>query len=80
MKASVITIYGIELLDFNLPDIKLRISCSKGTYIRSFARDLGVMLGSGAHLVGLQRSVSGDFCVEDSITVDDALELFSKKK
>lgn len=80
MKASVITIYGIELLDFNLPDIKLRISCSKGTYIRSFARDLGVMLGSGAHLVGLQRSVSGNFCVEDSITVDDALELFSKKK
>ena len=79
MRAAVINIYEIELLDYNLPDIKLRISCSKGTYIRSFARDLGVMLGSGAHLVGLQRSASGKFCVGDSIAVEDALTLFSKK-
>lgn len=79
MRASVITIYEIELLDFNLPDIKLRISCSKGTYIRSFARDLGIMLGSGAHLVQLQRSGSGGFRVEDSISVEDALRLFCKK-
>ncbi len=79
MKASVITIYEVELLDFNLPHIKLRISCSKGTYIRSFARDLGVMLGSGAHLVGLQRSVSGGYRVEDAITVEEALELFCTK-
>ena len=60
-----------------LPEAVIRIACSKGTYIRAFARDLGEALGSGAHLSGLIRSRSGDFRVEDALSVDQALALFN---
>ena len=59
-----------------LPEAVIRIVCSKGTYIRAFARDLGEALGSGAHLSGLIRSRSGDFRVEDALSLDQALALF----
>ncbi len=61
-----------------LPEAVIRIVCSKGTYIRAFARDLGEALGSGAHLSGLIRSRSGDFRVEDALSLDQALELFEQ--
>lgn len=60
-----------------LPHADIRIACSKGTYIRAFARDLGEALGTGAHLDGLCRSATGAFRVEDAITVTEALSLFS---
>ena len=59
-----------------LPEAVIRIACSKGTYIRAFARDLGEALESGAHLSGLIRSRSGDFSVGDSLSVPEALALF----
>ena len=58
-----------------LPEATVRIVCSKGTYIRAFARDLGEALGSGAHLSGLVRSRSGDFRLSDALSVDQALAL-----
>lgn len=58
-----------------LPEATIRIACSKGTYIRAFARDLGEALGSGAHLSGLIRSKSGAFRVEDALSLEDALEM-----
>ncbi|MGN0188276.1 MAG: tRNA pseudouridine(55) synthase TruB [Candidatus Cryptobacteroides sp.] len=58
-----------------LPEAVIRIKCSKGTYIRAFARDLGEALGSGAHLASLQRSRSGDFQIDDALTVDEVLNL-----
>ena len=60
-----------------LPEAVIRIACSKGTYIRAFARDLGEALGSGAHLGGLIRSRSGAYRVEDALSVPDALALLS---
>ena len=57
-----------------LPRAVIRMACSKGTYVRAFARDLGEALGSGAHLDSLQRSRSGIFCVENALTVDQALQ------
>ena len=60
-----------------LPEAAVRIVCSKGTYIRAFARDLGEALGSGAHLGGLVRSRSGDFRVEDALSVEQVLELLA---
>lgn len=60
-----------------LPEAVIRIACSKGTYIRAFARDLGEALGSGAHLAGLIRSRSGDYRLEDALTIEQALSLFS---
>ena len=60
-----------------LPRAVVRIACSKGTYIRAFARDLGEALGSGAHLDSLQRSGSGIFHVEKALTVDQAISILS---
>jgi tRNA pseudouridine55 synthase len=56
----------IELISFSLPDIKVRVLCSKGTYIRSFARDIGEALGSGAYLAELQRTAIGPYRIEDA--------------
>ena len=58
-----------------LPRAMVRMACSKGTYVRAFARDLGEALGSGAHLDSLQRSRSGIFRVENSLTVDQVISL-----
>ena len=57
----------------NLPTAEIRIECSKGTYIRAFARDLGETLDSGAHLCSLVRSRSGDFRVEDCLGIEDVI-------
>ena len=57
-----------------LPRAEIRIACSKGTYVRAFARDLGEALGSGAHLDSLQRSRSGIFRVENALSVEQAIE------
>ena len=59
-----------------LPEATIRIVCSKGTYIRAFARDLGEALGSGAHLSGLIRSRSGDYRIESALSLQDSLALF----
>ena len=58
-----------------LPRAVVRMACSKGTYVRAFARDLGEALGSGAHLDSLQRSRSGEFRVENALTVDQVIAL-----
>ena len=60
-----------------LPRAEIRMACSKGTYVRAFARDLGEALGSGAHLDSLQRSRSGIFRVEEALTVEQVIALLS---
>ena len=67
-----------DTADLGLPEAVIRIACSKGTYIRAFARDLGEALGSGAHLGSLVRSRSGRFAVSDSLSLDDALSLLAQ--
>lgn len=75
VKASRITIHEFEItgIDKNeqMLDIHFRITCSKGTYIRSIARDFGQTLGSGAYLENLRRTRSGDFLLENAITMQD---------
>ena len=61
--------------ELGLPRAVVRMACSKGTYVRAFARDLGEALGSGAHLDSLQRSRSGTFRVENALTVEQAINL-----
>ena len=63
-----------------LPRAEIRMACSKGTYVRAFARDLGEALGSGAHLDSLQRSRSGQFRVENALSVDQAMKIFAPKR
>jgi len=74
LRAALINIYAIELLDCRLPEIDIRVECSKGTYIRSLAREIGEALGSGAHLTALRRTRSGSFSVEDAYTMDEITE------
>jgi tRNA pseudouridine55 synthase len=71
LKANTIEFFEIELLLFNPPELQLRILCSKGTYIRSFARDLGIALNSGAYLSALRRTKIGQYKIEDALTVEN---------
>ena len=61
-----------------LPEARVRIACSKGTYIRAFARDLGEALGTGAHLSSLVRTKTGTFRLEDALSLEDALALLAE--
>ena len=61
----------------NLPHAEIRVACSKGTYLRALARDLGEALGSGAHLDSLRRTKSGGFTVETALKVEEAATLLS---
>jgi tRNA pseudouridine55 synthase len=71
MKAVKVTIKELEVLKFELPVLQVRIVCSKGTYIRSLARDIGIELNSGAHLVALRRTKSGYFNVNEAMHPND---------
>ncbi|MGC8787036.1 MAG: tRNA pseudouridine(55) synthase TruB [Anaerolineae bacterium] len=66
-----VEIYDIRLLTWEPPELEIEVSCSKGTYIRSLVHDLGQRLGCGAHLVSLTRIASGQFRVEDAITLEE---------
>lgn len=71
LKPKILVIDEIELLECNLPEIKIRVVCSKGTYIRALARDIGEALQSGAHLTGLIRTRVGNVRLEDCMKVED---------
>ena len=78
MKPARITIYEMEIVEFELPRLVLRIKCSKGTYIRSIARDMGKALGSGGYLSGLVRTQSGGFHVGKALSMEDMGEIMKK--
>ncbi|MFC2117998.1 tRNA pseudouridine(55) synthase TruB [Bacteroidota bacterium] len=71
MKASVINISEIEIIAFDMPLLELRIVCSKGTYIRALARDIGLSLNSGAYLANLKRTRIGEFSLSDAINIEE---------
>ena len=71
LKAKTLVIDEIELLECELPVIKRRVVCSKGTYIRALARDIGQALNSGAHLTALQRTRVGDVTLDKCMQLDD---------
>lgn len=75
LKPKMLVIDELELLDFAPPEITLRVVCSKGTYIRAIARDIGEALGSGAHLTALRRTRVGDARIDDCLDVDKVMEL-----
>ena len=74
MEARPITIYQLEIIDWECPRLTLAIECSKGTYIRSLAYDLGEQAGCGAYLGGLVRTRSGPFALADSVTLEQLAE------
>jgi tRNA pseudouridine55 synthase len=72
----MIKIYRLEIVAWQPPQVTLDIECSKGTYVRSLANDLGVSLGCGAHLSDLVRTRYGDFAIEDAISLDRLADAF----
>ena len=77
IRAKTLIIDDIELLECGLPSeptMAIRVVCSKGTYIRALARDIGVALGSGAHLTALRRTRVGDIAVNDCESVEQLIE------
>lgn len=78
LKAKALEIPELELLSFEPPVMRLRIVCSKGTYIRALARDLGAALGSGAHLSALRRTRVGGINVDGCLSLDQAVDMISK--
>ncbi len=73
LKPKLLVIDEIEVLEFSLPVLKIRVVCSKGTYIRALARDIGLALQSGAHLIGLERTRIGEIRLEDCWEIDDLM-------
>lgn len=78
LKKALINIYEIEVLDFMMPYLKLRVRCSKGTYIRSLAYEIGQALNSGAYLRSLRRTRSGGFTAENGYKLENFLEKLSE--
>ena len=72
LKAKLLVIDEMEILNFDMQamQLELRIVCSKGTYIRALARDIGQRLNSGAHLIALRRTRVGDIRVEDCMSIE----------
>ncbi len=78
IKAAEIEVYAIEVVAINMPLVTIRVECSKGTYVRSLARDIGLGLHSGAYLTELRRTRSGDFLASEALDIDGATEILSK--
>lgn len=76
MKSVRITIKEFEITAINIPHVQFRIVCSKGTYLRSVARDLGELLGNGAHLTRLCRTRIGNYRIEEALTIEEFEKLY----
>jgi tRNA pseudouridine55 synthase len=79
LKPKTLVIDEIELLDYTMPEIVVRVVCSKGTYIRALARDIGEALNSGGHLTALRRTRIGDIKAEDCLQYDDFIQQLNDK-
>ena len=71
LKTCPVTIYEAELLDYTAPHAKIRVTCSKGTYIRSIARDMGLDLKSGGYLTELTRTQNGGYNIQNGLDLDN---------
>ena len=80
MKSRMVAIHSIDIESFELPYVVLRIRCGKGTYIRSLARDLGIAMESGAHLVKLVRTRIGEWTLRESVFLAELSEQFEVLK
>jgi tRNA pseudouridine55 synthase len=71
----LVHVYGHEILRVEPPEVEFRVVCSKGFYVRTYAHDIGQLLGCGAHLKALRRTASGKFRVDGVLTVDELRSL-----
>jgi tRNA pseudouridine55 synthase len=74
LRKALINIYSITLEEYDLPKVRIRVECSKGTYIRSLAQEIGEALESGAYLTSLRRTKNGKFTEEEAVSLEDFLK------
>lgn len=74
LRKALINIYSIKLEEYELPKMRIRVECSKGTYIRSLAQEIGEKLNSGAYLTSLRRTRNGRFTEQDAVSLDEFLK------
>lgn len=79
INARQVEIFSFEITKIEMPDVHFKILCSKGTYIRSIAHDFGKMLQSGGHLTKLVRTKSGDFDLDEAVSLEGFLERLNPK-
>lgn len=70
LKARMVRIDAIEVVDYDWPHLTLRVDCGRGTYIRSLGRDLGRSLGTGGYLASLRRTAVGPYALEQAVTIE----------
>jgi len=78
IRPSIVRIYSNEILDYSKGIIKLKILCSKGTYIRSIARDIGILLGVGGYLKSLERTAIGKYKSEEALKISEIVDNLNK--
>ncbi|KPK53990.1 MAG: hypothetical protein AMS22_06585 [Thiotrichales bacterium SG8_50] len=76
LEPRIINVYNLEVLEWAPPEVVIDVYCSSGTYVRSLANDLGDSLGTGAHLIGLRRTKSGQFTLRDAVPLRRLKESF----
>jgi len=77
LSARRVTIHAIDVVSLDLPDVKVAVHCSSGTYVRAIARDLGAALSVGGHLTALRRTAVGPFTLADARSIDELTESFT---
>jgi len=76
LSPRMVNVYSLEILEWDPPEVVIDVFCSSGTYVRSLANDMGKVLGTGAHLVGLRRTKSGRFSLRDAVPLRKLQEAF----
>ncbi len=79
-EARTVQIEEIEILSMNLPDVEIRVACSKGTYIRTLCHDIGTALGCGGAMASLKRTRSGDFTIDNAYTLEQLQRLSDQNR
>lgn len=80
IKSRKIEIFYFKIVKIEMPEVSFEVKCSKGTYIRSLARDFGLKLNSGAYLSSLRRTHIGEYCVDEALKIDAIKELIHSQK
>jgi tRNA pseudouridine55 synthase len=79
IKARTVHLHEFELTDVKLPEVSFRLLCSKGTYVRSLAHDMGQILDSGAYLTALRRTQVGPFRIEDAWNLEELIDQLQER-
>jgi tRNA pseudouridine55 synthase len=77
--ARIIKVHSLDALSYIWPELKISVSCSSGTYVRTLAEDIGEELGCGAYLTALRRTKIGKYQLDDALTIDDTIKEIMKE-